>query len=155
MNTRNSVLSLDEYQKGSPFWDSLTRMKRGVSKVPASIQNVFYDWCRQDPRTVSPLGSYPKVADAFAAAGAPSADVFAPMIQVEADITARRYADSLPSWEIAEMNEERANHETNQAQIEVERNPSCPVARARLSEALAKQISASKELAAVNARASR
>lgn len=142
MRVRDSV----QRQIDAVLRDATLSMKRGLRGVPASARGIFYEVSRG--RRYHLMGSYPAVASAFAAHGAPFPDVIAPMNALKSSLWLRFYAFKLPCFFEQNSREEQSNHRLNECQHFALRNPRDAELIA-LANACDEQIAETKMLKAV------
>jgi hypothetical protein len=126
--------------------DATIGMREGMASLPREVASIYYDVTRG--RRTHLMGSYPRVADLFAANGAAFSSVTMPMTVVKAWLWMRHYADQLPSFMVANRLEEESNHRLNERQHHAIKDPHDSALDA-LIEACTKQINETRTLRSV------
>lgn len=104
-STRTSPPVLELREATSRMWRRLS------GGIPKDIQNIVFNFTRSEPRNKQGhlLGSWPRVSESLAKAGAPYADVMSPVMEHAAKLKREVYNASLPP--LAEIEQREADDE--------------------------------------------
>lgn len=111
--TREFPLHLELRDATSQMWRRLT------VGIPRDIQNIIFDFTRSEPRFKRGhlLGSWPRVSESLARAGAPLTDITAPVAQHISNLKRDFYRTELPSLEAIEQREADDECKLHKAEI--------------------------------------
>ena len=125
MSTDLKRVSLEIDGELAKMMARLRTIPRG--SIPRPIHSFLDDLCRDEPRTVHPMGAYPKVAYAVAAVPEKVRPAFhvvtAPMAHLKSRIWNDHYATALPCLMEVTARETEANNALNHCQHRVLKSP--------------------------------